>query len=104
MWVDPADDSIDRFVVLHYRYDADRNERRKIVTWAFDNSRERDAEIFRIAHEIEAGKASGEADRAEYLSGSHWPVNYFRNARRSRIRFNALKRGVIIPDAVLREL
>lgn len=38
--VDPDDDSIKRFIVLHYRYDADRRERRNVVVQAFDNERE----------------------------------------------------------------
>jgi hypothetical protein len=32
--VDPADDTIDRWVVFHYRYDPDRRERR----WMFDET------------------------------------------------------------------
>lgn len=71
---------------------------------AFDNSRERDSQLVWIAREIEAGQASGQIDRAERVSGVQWPVNYFRDARRSRIGFNALGRGVIIPDEMLNEL
>ncbi len=34
--VDPDDDTLDRFVVWHYRYDAVRHERRNVVAIAFD--------------------------------------------------------------------
>jgi hypothetical protein len=38
--VDPADDSILRYVVRHYRYDARRRERRHLVVCTFDNPRD----------------------------------------------------------------
>jgi hypothetical protein len=38
--VDPADDSIKRFIVRHYRYDPERRERRHVVVAAFDNEPE----------------------------------------------------------------
>jgi hypothetical protein len=47
--VDPDDDSIQRYVVWHYCYDADRNERRNVVVAAFDEEQEFLAEITRRA-------------------------------------------------------
>src|SRR5580700_7663243 len=38
--VDPADDSIKRFIVRHYRYDPERRARRHVVVAAFDNEPE----------------------------------------------------------------
>ena len=38
--VDPGDDSIERFIVRHYRYDPQRRERRHVVVAVFGNERE----------------------------------------------------------------
>jgi hypothetical protein len=38
--VDPEDDSIERFIVRHHRYDPLRRERRHVVVAAFDNEQE----------------------------------------------------------------
>jgi len=38
--VNPDDDSIDRWVLWHYRYDLDRRQRRNVVIAAFDNAEE----------------------------------------------------------------
>lgn len=45
--VDANDDTLDRFVVWHYRFDAERHERRNVVVAAFDGEGEFIAEIER---------------------------------------------------------
>jgi hypothetical protein len=94
--VDPDDDSIQRYVVWHYRYDADRNERRNVVVAAFDEEQEFLAEITRRAARLKELQARGEAEEREHISGvlksagsaaessrqrTEWKVHRFKNAR-----------------------
>ena len=47
--VDPADDSVRRFIVRHYAYDPSRHERRHIVVAAYDNEQEFKNRIDRLS-------------------------------------------------------
>jgi hypothetical protein len=68
--VDVGDDSIRRFVVHHYRYDAERHERRHVLVAAFDNRREFKACMAAIRADIERREAAGEpVDRHEHSTG-----------------------------------
>jgi hypothetical protein len=67
--VDPDDDSIQRYVVWHYRYDSGRNERRNVVVIAFDNEHEFLAEIERRAARLKERQGRGEAEPLERIGG-----------------------------------
>jgi hypothetical protein len=47
--VDPNDDSRERFVIWHYRYDPTRREHRNVTVAAFDNADEFTAEFERLS-------------------------------------------------------
>jgi hypothetical protein len=94
--VDPDDDSIDRYVVWHYRYDAVRNERRNVVAAAFDDEQEFLAQIKRRVGQLDELQARGEADEREHIGGvwkpageateqprrrTKWKVHRFKKAR-----------------------
>lgn len=94
--VDPDDDSICRWVVWHYRYDPDRNERRNVVVAAFDNAREFDADIEKRAAQLRARKKRGEdVDPAETVSGQMYEPGYRRLQRNAHLLRRAIEHGVV---------
>ena len=58
--VDPNDDSVWRWVVQHYRFDPERNQRRRVVVAAYDNEAEFDAALTAYIRLISAGIDGGE--------------------------------------------
>jgi hypothetical protein len=93
--VDPDDDTIDRWVVLHYRYDPDRRERRHVVVAAFDNPDESHADLDTRAHELRARTERGEnVDRLEGLTGRTYPAGYHRQQRDAHLLKRAIEHGV----------
>ncbi|GAB3439080.1 hypothetical protein GCM10027517_12060 [Phycicoccus ginsengisoli] len=68
--VDADDDTIQRFVVRHYRFDPGRHERRHVVVDVFDTEAEYLAAIEAVRAGIEARRAAGEdVDPTEHASG-----------------------------------
>lgn len=74
--IDPYDDSIDRWIVWHYRYDPERRERRNIVIAAFDNRRTFMKFIERSNVQLEAAKSEGRADKKERITGTKLKAGY----------------------------
>jgi hypothetical protein len=69
--LNPDHDTVRRYVVLHYRYDPDRHERRHVVVGAFDNESEYDACLVAAGDALDAQRDSGEAvDPREHVSGT----------------------------------
>jgi hypothetical protein len=63
-------DSIERFIVRHYRYDPERRERRHVVVAAFDNEPEFRACMAGVQAEIRRRREAGEpVDPGEHVSG-----------------------------------
>ena len=93
--VDPEDDSINRFIVWHYRYDLQRHERRHVVVAAFDNEREMWARMQEIGAEINRRRDAGEeVDRGEHASGSIHEPGYLRRAANGHLVSRAISHGV----------
>jgi hypothetical protein len=93
--VDPDDDTIDRWVVLHYRYDPGRRERRHVVVAAFDNPDEFHADIDARAQQLGARAERGEAvDRLEGITGRAYPAGYRRQQRDAHLLKRAIEHGV----------
>jgi hypothetical protein len=93
--VDPEDDSINRFIVWHYRYDPQRHERRHVVVAAFDNEREMWARMQEIGAEIKRRREAGEeVDRGEHASGSIHEPGYLRRAANGHLVSRAISHGV----------
>ena len=65
--IDPNDDSIDRWLVWHYRYDPERRERRNVVIACFDNRRAFMKCIKRSGSELEVAKAEGRSEKKERI-------------------------------------
>lgn len=95
--VDPGDDSIQRFIARHHRYDRDRREWRDVVLAAFDDEQEfwkfldaRDAELL-------AAQAAGTLDPREHVSGIVYEPGHLARFRNQRLLRRALAHGVWPP-------
>lgn len=82
--VDPDDDTIYRFVVLHFRSDPERNQRRQVAVAAFDNGEEGMAELERLAVELAQRKEAGLAEDVEWMSSFAEEPGYRGRMRRMR--------------------
>ena len=92
--MDPEDDSIERFIVRHYRYDPHRRERRHVVVAAFDNDQEYSACMESVQAEIEARRERGEqVHPTEHVSGIVHEPGYRRRAANGHLLSRAIRRG-----------
>jgi hypothetical protein len=92
--VDVEDDSIERFIVRHYRYDPQRRERRHVVVAAFDNEREYRACMESVQAEIKARRERGEpVDPGEHASGIVQEPGYLRRAANGHLLSRAIRHG-----------
>jgi hypothetical protein len=90
----PQDDSIQRFIVRHYRYDPQRRERRHVVVAAFDNEQEYTACMESVGAEIKARRERGEpADPGEHVSGIVHEPGYLRRTANGHLLSRAIRRG-----------
>jgi hypothetical protein len=92
--VDPDDDSIRRFVALHYRYDPARHERRDVVVAAFDHEHELVAFLAGESDALKARQATGDADSHERITGVVLEPGDHETAQDQRLRRRALDHGV----------
>lgn len=74
--VDPDDDSVERWVVWRYRFDAARGERRNVVLVAYDNAAEFEKRIHSERVILSSLQASGNAEAVENISGVNKPPGY----------------------------
>src|SRR5215469_18582738 len=96
--VDPEDDSIERFIVHHYRYDPQRRERRHVVVAAFDNEHEYRACLDSVHDEINARRGRGEqVDPTEHASGIVHEPGYLRRAANGHLLTRAMRHGATGP-------
>jgi len=92
--VDSDDDSIERFIVRHYRYDPQRRERRHVVVAAFDNEQEFGACMENVQAEINARRERGEpVDPGEHASGIVHEPGYLRRAANGHLLSRAIRHG-----------
>jgi hypothetical protein len=93
--VDPQDDSIQRFIVRHYRYDPERRERRHVVVAAFDNEPEYRARMQEVRAEIRRRQENGDNfDRREHASGTICEPGDLRRAANGHLLWRAIRHGV----------
>jgi hypothetical protein len=93
--VSADDDSVRRWVVWHYRYDADRRERRNVAVAAFDNADEFHAELEKRAAQLRSDRESGEVpDAAERISGRMYEPGYLRLQQNAHLLKRAIEHGV----------
>lgn len=92
--VDPADDTIARWVIHHYRYDEVRHERRNVTVAAFDNEAEFLAEVTRLAELIRAEVAAGTRDARENVSGMRMSPGHLAAQAHGHTVRRAIEHGV----------
>jgi hypothetical protein len=93
--VEPEDDSIRRFIVHHFRYDAARRERRYVVVAAFDNEPDFLACVERVRAEIAQRREREErVDPREHASGVVHEPGYLRRAANGHLLRRAFKHRV----------
>jgi hypothetical protein len=93
--VDPENDSIERFIVRHYRYDPQRRERRHVVVAAFDNEQEFGACMNSVRDEIKDRRDRGEpVDAGEHASGVVHEPGYLRRAANGHLVGRAIRHGI----------
>lgn len=99
--VSADDDSIRRFVIWHYRYDPDRNERRNVVVAAFDDEDEFKERIDMLAAELRARRASvNPPDPHERISGVQLEPGHRQRQRNAQLVRRAIEHRVA-PRALL---
>lgn len=103
--VDPEDDSITRFVVMHYRHDPERHERRHVAVAAYDNEIEYEWALDTLSAEIKRARASGEdVDPQEHASGKILQPGHRARAQNGRLVQRAIEHGVAPPEIALADL
>lgn len=83
--IDPFDESLDRWVVEHYAFDPERNERWNRPVAAFDHPDEMVTFIEVAATELKRRQRQGLADEREHYSGTHRGPGYEKASQRERI-------------------
>jgi hypothetical protein len=99
---DINDDSLTRYVVKHYAFDATRHERRHQVVVVFDNADEFEASLEELADGLRRRRDVGEAiDPREHYTGSVKQPGSDHRRQLVRIVKNAMKHGVVPSDELL---
>ena len=88
--VDPDDDTIWRWVIHHYRFDAARNQRRNVVVVAYDNAAEFERELERYSMRVRAEITAGTRSNREHVSGTALHPGY----RSEQARAHAVQRAI----------
>lgn len=83
--VDPEDDSLERWVLHHFRYDPQRHERRNVVVGAWDSEAEFSAAMHHLADRLRRARAAGTGDPDEMVSGTLLGVGSQTQRRRRRL-------------------
>ena len=92
--VDPTDDSTVRFVLEHFRFDPERNQRRNIVVAAYDNETEFQVAYGEAQAELVRRQEEGLAEAVEHLSGRVLPAGYSKDAQQRRAACRRATHGV----------
>lgn len=85
--VDPDDDTIERIVLRHYRFDPERRERRHVVLAAFDDEDEFRQAADLANAELRSRRRAGEAEPIEHITGVVKQAGHDAQARRHRIEW-----------------
>ena len=97
--VDADDDTIRRFVVMHYRYDPDRHERRNVIVAAFDDETEFNARIDAMATDLRTRRSTGDLqDPSERISGVVLEPGHRALQRNAHLLRRAIEHGVVPQD------
>lgn len=89
--VDPEDDSVMRFVVQHFRYDAVQKTFRRVAIAAYDNAAEYERRFEEEASALDRRRSAGDhVHRYEKITGMQLSPHHSRDAARERQAFKAV--------------
>jgi len=89
--VDMNDDTVDRYIVWHYRFDENTSHFRKMPLAAFSNSHEA-RRLFEVeSQKLLEKKESGLADAREYISSDQKKRDHNQRARDMRFFLRKIK-------------
>jgi len=89
--LDPDDDTLTRYLVQHYRFDANRGERCLVVIGAFSTQREALKFLKRKSKELLGLKSAGLADTNEYICSSIMRAGHAERATETRMAIRKMK-------------
>ena len=92
--VDPEDDSLWRYVLHHYRFDAARNQRRNVVVAAYDHEAEFEAALEELASRVRSEIGAGVRDQKEWVSGTVLHPGHDAEQALGRLVSTAVRHGV----------
>jgi hypothetical protein len=99
--VDPNDDAIRRHVVYHYRYDPERHERRNVAVAAFDNFRECEAFMSKLATDLDHRRRDDPSfDHRETLSAMTLEPGHRARSANGHLIDKMARHGVWHPELV----
>lgn len=94
--VDVEDDSLQRHVVFHYRYDPARGQRRHVFIAAYDNARERDRHLNVLAADLRRRRRDDpDFDKRENVTGTVYEPGDRQRSANSRLVEGMVGHGVV---------
>jgi hypothetical protein len=82
--VDPGDDGRSRWILQWFRFDPERNERRRVTVAAYSRKREFDREFRKLQADLNVLKSEGRAEDVEYICGVKHGRGYLAGIRQIR--------------------
>jgi hypothetical protein len=82
--VDPSDDSRSRWLLQWFRFDPERNERRRVTIAAYRGKQEFDRACVSLQEHLDALKSGGLAEDVEYICGVKHGKGYLAGIRQIR--------------------
>lgn len=93
--IDPNDDTLHRYIVWHYHFVEETNERHLVAECAYSTPLEAER-YFRIkSAELLQLQSAGQADSREYFSYGHQRPGYKEDSRRTRLEIRKMRSGWI---------
>ena len=101
--VDPDDNTQDCFLVQHYRFDENRNERRLIVVAAYSTRREAIKNLKQRQKELTKLQEVGLAESSEYLCSGPQRAGQKSRAAQTRIELKKMRSGWVAQGLTKRQ-
>lgn len=91
--MDPRDDSKTRWILHWFRFDPERNERRKVPVAAYTRKREFNRAFHQLQQEIEARKVAGLSEDVESVSGVQHHKGYLAEVQKMRLQDREIRQA-----------
>ena len=101
--IDPEDDTQDRFLVQHYRFDEGRNERRLVSVAAYSSRREALRDMKQRQRELTKLQGVGLAEPTEYICSGPRRAGQQARAAQTRMEIKRMRSGWIAQGLTKRQ-